>query len=80
MNENDIYTQWIARRRRAEVPEDFSRRVMEALPQPQALPRDLFFSSLPGVKYTLARWATAIFLLLAGLLRLSYVTTCLLKP
>lgn len=80
MNEENLYRQWIAGRKRQPIPEGFPRRVMEALPSEEKGPRPVFRYSLPVVNPAPFRWAAAIFLVLAGLVRLSYVTACLLLP
>lgn len=80
MNKDDIYALWVTRRRQAEVPEDFSRRVMDALPYSEGRPATGARPFQAFLAFAPLRWTTALFLLLAGLLRLSYVTACLLLP
>lgn len=80
MNKDDIYASWIARRRQTEVPEDFSRRVMDGLLQTGRYSATEGRPSRTFLDFAPLRWSTALVLLLAGLLRLSYVTACLLVP
>lgn len=80
MSDKELYEMWIARKRQADVPEDFSRRVMEALPARLHSPVTGGRSRPTFLEMAALRWTTAAFLLLAGLLRLSYVTACLLIP
>ena len=80
MDRDDIYALWIARRRQTDVPEDFSRRIMEGLLQKEECPATEGRPSLTFLAFAPLRWSTALVLLLAGLLRLSYVTACLLVP
>lgn len=80
MDKDDIYALWIARRRQTSVPEDFSRRVMDVLLQKEGCSATERRPSRSFLAFAPLRWSTALVLLLAGLLRLSYVTACLLVP
>jgi hypothetical protein len=80
MKNKDLYQEWIARCRQPAIPEDFPQRVMAALPTRRPLSEMGLAVRLQGLILGPARWAAAIFFLLLGLFRLSFVAFCIMVP
>ena len=78
--EEEIYDEWVRRRRSVTAPEDLERVVMDRI----AGQADLMPRGLPRFHRVLwsrpARWAVAVGALLLAMFRLFYVATALLVP
>lgn len=77
MNDDRLYTKWIAHRRKTTVPEGFARRIAGLIAQQEPDP-----GMIPDVHrvvaHRLMNWAAGIAMALLGIFRLLYVTGNLL--
>ncbi|MGD8836044.1 MAG: hypothetical protein PVI54_12125 [Desulfobacteraceae bacterium] len=78
MNDDYLYTQWINHRRKASVPEGFSRRIVKSIEHQAPAPGRAQSKASGDIGQRLMNWAAAISMVLLGIFRLFYVTANLL--